>query len=655
MKMNRIYIILALLISTVAATAQSIDNYDQVPTVPKNQHFTYIAENGSVETLEDINERYLIASDKLKGDAICIVTNVPVYEDFIQDFYTKNNLDSNSTIILMVNYYEPSDNRFALYGSISHKDSWLKKRFAECYEYEFVKKHGDLWKVLADSLCAIIGDVEIDEPEQNVADDLSTSASNGIGRGWNKYKIADRTINDPKVHKSFLKGKLTQTQLRLALETPYVDTAQKIYDAAGLLSDNEIAKLQNSVHDFVNKYNCDMAIVTIDYCNKQPSDGNIATENYAMDFYEYNDFGKGSPTKDGYDGVILVIDMQNRKFSILDVGKPHKQFKIAQKNVDRYISAMAPNLTAQNYYDAINTFITSYSRDIGYFYNLQPNNWDKYIIANRTVDDPKVNKKYSKYEIDDEKDSISLQIALNTPYVDTTQKVYDAAGLLTDDEIAKLQERIHSFVNKYNVDMAVVTISRTDGSSSKFIAKTFYDYNDFGKAEYDYDYNGVIMVINMQDRDYAVVDFGEPNSKWEIARSSYNEQYNKYDSDIRYQISDKLYYDAILKFIDSYEHEYWNATTFPWTKCTVLSLIIALIFFIKEIRKYKNVFAAQTAINYVEKYDLTKDTDTLISTKTTRRYSPRSSGSSGGSSYRSSGSSHSSSSGRSFGGGSGSF
>lgn len=185
--------------------------------------------------------------------------------------------------------------------------------------------------------------------------------------GWANYEIAQRTAENPLVNKSFLKGKLTKEQLNNALTTPYVDTAVKVYDAANLLSKEEISSLQSRIRQFINKHNTDMVIVTLNNNPRKADSYENATNKFAMDFYEYNDFGKGEPTKDGYDGVILTIDMQNRYFSILDVGTPNIKFGVARLENLKYVEAMTPDIKAQRYGKAIKSFVDSYQEDLEAF------------------------------------------------------------------------------------------------------------------------------------------------------------------------------------------------------------------------------------------------------------------------------------------------
>ena len=613
---------------SLSVAAQSIDNIDQIPAADKGQYFNFIDSLGTNGTLNDLNAKYAQATAQLGGDAVIVVTKTPVYDDFAEDFYTKNNFNPDCGIIILINRTKRT-NKIQLFGKLKGKEDWATKRFKECYDYETVETLGDFYKVLADSLCAIIGDVNIAPPQQQATDETA-SRHTSLADHWEKYEIAKRTKSDPKVHKQFLKNQLTLEQQRLALMTPYVDTAQKIYDAARLLSKDEISKLQASVRNFINKYNTDMAIVTINQNNKQASDGNIATENYAMDFYEYNDFGKGEQTKDGYDGVILVIDMQNRKFSILDVGTPNNKYKIAKNNVDKYISRMSHDLTMTRYYDAINNFIESYSEDCDYFFNLKPDNWNKYLAAPRTDGNP-------------------------IPLVDTSIKIYDAAGILSRIEIQKIRTRAREFISKNKLDLVIVTINQNDCKPGDFhnatiaFANEFYNQNHFVTSRR----GGVMFLIDNLNRTFAIKDFGEACTKWNIASGNRG----KYNSEMSWKIPNKDYYNAIIWFIDTYEADYKDKTSFPWEKCLGYSLLIALVALYKERKKYKSIYAATTAYEYSTSFKFNVKNDTLIGEHTTRTYNPRvrESSSSGGGYSHSSGSSHRSSSGRSFGGGSGSF
>ena len=95
---------------------------------------------------------------------------------------------------------------------------------------------------------------------------------------------------------------VTDTVKRAALSTPKVDEKEKVYDFANLLTDEEEKKLYNSINEYIEKYDMDMAVVTIDKNNK------ASAMDYADDFYDYNNFGIGST----HDGLLFLIDMDTR-------------------------------------------------------------------------------------------------------------------------------------------------------------------------------------------------------------------------------------------------------------------------------------------------------------------------------------------------------
>ena len=334
---------------SLAANAQSINNIDDIPTVDNDLLYIRISSEKVVTTNENINAHMAKAAEKIGGDVLVVTTDIERYSKFLNDFYLKNAYNEQNGIALHYDYIK-NTYKVMCKGEAERGEEWASDKMDNYFANPPENStYEDLFIYFADSVAANL--IEHYKPAQ---DEL---------QGWSKYEIAKRSADNPLVNKSFLKGNLTSNQLSLALTTPYVDTAIKVYDAANLLSEDEIKRLQSRIQSFINHFDIDMVIVTIDHNNRKDGNGNNAAENFAMDFYEYNDFGKGEPTKDGYDGVILTIDMQNRIFSILDIGKPY-QLGVARQNSSDYISAMTPNLKAKKYFNAINTFIDSYQTDI---------------------------------------------------------------------------------------------------------------------------------------------------------------------------------------------------------------------------------------------------------------------------------------------------
>ena len=358
--MKKLSLLITALLITIAASAQ-ITSDRQIPPLSENQRFIPIDANGKFGKNSTINNKLASASEAINGDVLIITTQCEVYNKFLADLYSQSPYSDNCVILFLD--YVKNTYLITTAGNLKDYEEYINSSFEAALETLTDDSSDDeFFEAYIESVvenCALGGATSTSDNHKSAAVDLPDD-------NWAKYQIAQRTEQNPYVFKSFLQGKLTQEQLRLALETPYVDTAVKVYDAAGLLSENEIAKLQKSIHGFINRNNIDMVVVTINHNNKTDMNGELPSDNFAMDFYEYNDFGKGEHSINGYDGVILLIDMQYRKFRILDRGVPNEKWGVARSNVDKYVQNMASDLTAKNYYAAINYFIYEYESDYQY-------------------------------------------------------------------------------------------------------------------------------------------------------------------------------------------------------------------------------------------------------------------------------------------------
>lgn len=91
---------------------------------------------------------------------------------------------------------------------------------------------------------------------------------------------------------------LPHPNISIAKKIPYVNANEKVYDYADMLTEQEEKEAYKLIQEFIEKTKMDMVFVTIDkeYTHKQ-------VEDYACDFYDYNDFGIDF---ENYSGLILV-------------------------------------------------------------------------------------------------------------------------------------------------------------------------------------------------------------------------------------------------------------------------------------------------------------------------------------------------------------
>lgn len=147
------------------------------------------------------------------------------------------------------------------------------------------------------------------------------------------------------------------------LNTPSVNEEEKIYDFADLYTDEEEKNLYSAVYDYTQRRNLDLVIVTI-------NDNFESTQEYADDFYDYNNFGYGTDRN----GLLFLVDMENRYVYISATGGamslyPDVECNMITEQVYTYFSD-------QNYYDG--TYQMIKTLDTYYEISYNDSNIDEY-------------------------------------------------------------------------------------------------------------------------------------------------------------------------------------------------------------------------------------------------------------------------------------
>lgn len=84
-------------------------------------------------------------------------------------------------------------------------------------------------------------------------------------------------------------------------------------------------------------------------------------------------------------------------------------------------------------------------------------------------------------------------------------RVTDAASVLSAEELESLNARADEVSEAYGCDVAVAFVSGTEGMSAQSYADDFYDYNGFG---YGSDDSGILLLVDVTGRSYAVTTYG---------------------------------------------------------------------------------------------------------------------------------------------------
>lgn len=148
--------------------------------------------------------------------------------------------------------------------------------------------------------------------------------------------------------------------------TPLVDASEKIYDFADILSDSEEKEIYQYIINFINKTKMDMVFVSID----MPYGIDSMNEDFAADFYDYNDFGLDF---DKYSGVLLLRNNydRDRYYNIYTFGEAQRYFSYSR--LESILDDIYDDFVSKDYLSGIKKFVNRCSSyyDSGIPYNMR--------------------------------------------------------------------------------------------------------------------------------------------------------------------------------------------------------------------------------------------------------------------------------------------
>jgi len=158
----------------------------------------------------------------------------------------------------------------------------------------------------------------------------------------------------------------------IILKTYSVNANEKIYDFSEKLTDEEEYLIYNNITNFIEKANMDLIFVTANI----PYNYNKQNEEFATDFYNYNDFGID---KEKYSGIMLFMNTYENKpyFDIYLFGNAQLYFDQTRRN--DILNSINYYLYYEKYVQGVNLFIDK----ITYYYNEGV----PATLQNYTVDD----------------------------------------------------------------------------------------------------------------------------------------------------------------------------------------------------------------------------------------------------------------------------
>ena len=138
------------------------------------------------------------------------------------------------------------------------------------------------------------------------------------------------------------------------LNTKSVDASEKIYDYSDILTEEEEKIIKEKIDKYIEHTNMDMVFVSINL----PYSIDSKNEDFAADFYDYNDFGLNF---ESYSGVLLLRNTyeQDPYFNVYMFGKAQLYYSFSRS--ETMLDNIYPYFVNKDYMTGLNTFIDNYT------------------------------------------------------------------------------------------------------------------------------------------------------------------------------------------------------------------------------------------------------------------------------------------------------
>lgn len=210
--------------------------------------------------------------------------------------------------------------------------------------------------------------------------------------------------------------------------------------------------------------------------------------------------------------------------------------------------------------------------------------------------------------------AFGAEVDLASTLQNEKQFVVDEAGLLTNEQIAQLNEKCKEVGAKYGIDVVICTQPSLNGKTVDVAAADFY--NGAGYSD-----NGVQIFVASEDRDIYVFAKGTGEKRL----SSYYEQLLDLATDKLSNGKDD-YYSAFSAFVDGVDELFPPHVALYWIPLSlVLGFVIALIPMMIAKSKLKTVDMQSGAADYVKagSMNVTQSNDIFLYRHIDRRAKPK--------------------------------
>ena len=149
------------------------------------------------------------------------------------------------------------------------------------------------------------------------------------------------------------KWEITDKNRGNALATECVDPSKKVYDFAGVLSNEEEEHIRSLINAYTAKHKAEIVILLVDF----PYSSDSLNEEYAADFYDYNDFGLEF---ESYSGTVLLRNVYSSDpyFNIYTFGEDQLYF--SGSRTESTLDYIYNDLHSHDYVSGFEKFISNW-------------------------------------------------------------------------------------------------------------------------------------------------------------------------------------------------------------------------------------------------------------------------------------------------------
>ena len=201
-------------------------------------------------------------------------------------------------------------------------------------------------------------------------------------------------------------------------------------------------------------------------------------------------------------------------------------------------------------------------------------------------------------------------------------RLVDEAELLTGDEESSLVDKLDAVSDKWQCDVTIVTVDSLGSKTATEFADDYFDYNGYGYGDND---DGIMLVISMENRDWAITthafgieaftDAGQEFIMNKVIPPLGNESYSSAFSIFADQCDVFLEKARAGEPYDSHNlpKESHAKLYILWIiPCLIAGAIVAFVLTIKEKKSLKSVMKKAGAREYIGKVKLNEKHDKFL-------------------------------------------